>query len=101
MRIGRRARVTSEGVTAYRAAHAEVWPELVELNRASGIRNYTIFIDGVELFSYFEVDNYEAAVALLSDSELAGKWQALMAPLMDSATQLAPWAVLDEVFHQD
>ena len=101
MRVGRRARVSAAGASAYRAAHANVWPELLELNRVSGIRNYTIFMDGLELFSYFEVDNHEAALAVLNDSELATKWQALMAPLMDSATPLAPWAVLDEVFHED
>jgi len=56
---------------------------------------------GAELFSYLEVDDFEGAISHLSDSEVAARWQALMAPLMYSADAISPWAVLDEVFHQD
>lgn len=100
-RIGRRTRVKPEAIAEYRDWHRRVWPELLALNAGAGIRNYTIFMDGTDLFSYLEVDDFEAAIRHLSGSEIADRWQALMAPLMDSADAVSPWTILDEVFHQD
>jgi L-rhamnose mutarotase len=100
-RIGRRTRVKADAVGAYRDWHKRVWPEIVELTREAGVRNYTIFMDGAELFSYFEVDDLAAAMAFLSGSEVSDRWQALMAPLMDAPSAASPWQVLEEVFHQD
>ncbi len=100
-RIGRRTRLKHWAIGEYRDWHLKVWPELLALNVGAGIRNYTIFIDGAELFSYLEVDDFEGAISHLSDSEVAACWQTLMAPLMDSADAISPWAVLEEVFHQD
>ena len=51
MRIARRARVKADAIATYRDWHAKVWPELLALNAAAGIRNYTIYMDGTELFS--------------------------------------------------
>lgn len=101
MRMGRRTRVKPEAAAEYRRWHAEVWPELIALNTAAGIRNYSIYMDGAELFSYFEVDDFDAAMALLSGNQLAAKWQALMAPFMESDDATSPWVVLEEVYHQD
>jgi len=88
-RIGRRTRVKPEAIAGYRDWHQ------------AGIRNYTIYMDGPELFSYFEVDDLDAAMAFLSTSEVSDRWQALMAPLMDAPSAENPWRVLEEVFHQD
>lgn len=99
-RIGRRTKVKPEAVAQYRDWHARVWPELLLLNKQVGIRNYTIFIDGDDLFSYLEVDDFEAAAALMTGSPIGEKWQALMAPLMVSEA-LNPWTTLEEIFHQD
>lgn len=99
-RIGRRTRVKPEAVAEYRDWHRHVWPELLALNRQAGIRNYTIFMDGPELFSYVEVEDFETAIAFLSRNEISGRWQALMAPLMEGDA-LSPWTLLEEVFHQD
>lgn len=100
-RIGRRTRVKPEAIAGYRDWHQRVWPEIVALTRQAGIRNYTIYMDGPELFSYFEVDDLDAAMAFLSTSEVSDRWQALMAPLMDAPSAENPWRVLEEVFHQD
>jgi L-rhamnose mutarotase len=99
-RIGRRTRVKPAAIAEYRDWHRRVWPELLELNRQAGIRNYTIYMDGAELFSYFEVEDFQQAMAFLSRQEIAGRWQALMAPLMEGDS-LSPWLPLEEVFHQD
>jgi len=100
-RIGRRSKLKPEGVAAYREWHSKVWPAVLEFNTAAGIRNFSIFLDGTDLFSYFEVDEVAAALARLNSREMVTKWLELMAPLMDAPDPMTPWVDLEEVFHQD
>lgn len=100
-RIGRRTRVKTEAIGTYRDWHKRIWPEIVELTREAGVRNYTIYMDGPDLFSYFEVEDLAAAMAFLSRSGVSNRWQALMAPLMDAPVAESPWQVLEEIFHLD
>src|SRR5262245_1243209 len=100
-RIGRTTHVKAGAEAEYRKWHQQVWPELLQLNKQAGIRNYTIFMQGTQLFSYLEVDDFRATIAILSHSELGQRWQELMAPLMDADDLLSPWVVLEEVFHLD
>src|SRR5262245_60915198 len=53
--------VRPERIDDYVAAHQNVWPEMLEALRAAGIRNYSIFRDGNQVFGYFEADDLEAA----------------------------------------
>lgn len=49
----------------YVRRHNEIWPELTEVLRQAGIRNYTIWNCGSELFGYYECEkgaDYAAAV---------------------------------------
>ena len=56
-------RVKPDRIDEYVEAHRHVWPEMLEALRAAGIRNYTIFRAGNEMFGYFESDDLEAAAA--------------------------------------
>ena len=38
----------------YQRRHAEIWPEMVEVLKAAGICNYSIFYCNDELFGYYE-----------------------------------------------
>ena len=38
----------------YQCRHAEIWPEMVEVLKAAGICNYSIFYCNDELFGYYE-----------------------------------------------
>ena len=98
-RIGRRAFLKAEAVEEYRRLHGDVWPALLTEISAAGIRNYSIFISGRELFSFFEVDDFDAAVTALEQSGLASEWQSKLAPLMDADDPLRPWQAIAEVFH--
>jgi L-rhamnose mutarotase len=40
----------------YDRRHREVWPELLELLKECGVRNYSIFRSGLSLFGYMEKD---------------------------------------------
>jgi L-rhamnose mutarotase len=100
-RIGRTAWVKPGREAEYRDWHAKVWPELLAVVREAGIRNYTIFMQGRQLFSYLEVDDFETASAAVAATEVSARWQELMAPFMDAVDEISPWTRLDEVFHSD
>ena len=50
-------RVKPDRVDEYVRAHREVWPEMLAALEDAGIRNYTIFRAGNEMFGYFESDD--------------------------------------------
>ena len=100
-RIGRRTRLRPEAVAAYKEWHTKVWPELHELDKAAGVRNFSIYIDGNDLFAYCEVDDVDAVLPTVNDNEVLTKWLQLMAPFMDAPDPMRPWVELEEIFHQD
>ena len=53
--------VRPERIDEYVEAHGKVWPEMLDALRRAGIRNYTIFRNGTQMFGYFESDDLEAA----------------------------------------
>ena len=53
--------VRPERIDEYIEAHGKVWPEMLDALRRAGIRNYTIFRNGTQVFGYFESDDLEAA----------------------------------------
>jgi len=77
-----RKKLDPAGIEEYVRAHAEPWPELIEAIKASGIRNYSTFLDGNEVFGYFEHDDLDALDALNAQpNELSERWEAGMRPL--------------------
>jgi L-rhamnose mutarotase len=84
-----RKKLDPAGVDAYVKAHAEPWPELIAMLKAQGIRNYSIFLDGDEVFGYFEHDDLDALDALTAQpDEVSERWEAGMRPL--SADKVSP-----------
>ena len=94
-------RVRPEKVDEYVNAHRHVWPEMLEALRAAGIRNYTIFRAGSEMFGYFETDDLEAAERHLAAQEVSGRWQDAMAELLEERVPDAGPPSLEEVFRLD
>lgn len=100
-RVGRWTRL-QEGLEAeYVRTHREIWPEMKAVIAESGIKNYSCYIRGRELFSYFECEDLQAAYDFLETQPVAQKWQETMAYLMDVDNEIMPWQPLEEVFHLD
>jgi len=66
----------------YKKRHDEIWPEMVEMLREAGLRNYNIFRHGLKLFGYFETDNLGKSIKHIASSEVNKKWAEYMAPIM-------------------
>lgn len=87
----------------YREEHRHVWPEILEGIEKARIRDYSIFMRGRELYSYFEVEDLDKATAMIAADPINQKWQEHMAPLMDVGSGMKDGATvyLEEVFHLD
>ena len=53
-------RVKPDRIDDYVEAHRAVWPDMLQALRDAGIRNYSIFRDGTQVFGYFEADDLDA-----------------------------------------
>ena len=87
----------------YKKRHDEVWPEIVELIKKSGISDYAIFLDE-ETNILFAVQKVEGNVGSqdLGFDEITKKWWAYMADIMETNPDHSPMSVpLPEVFHMD
>lgn len=68
----------------YIRRHREIWPKMVEVLKAAGICNYTIFANGDELFGYYECEKgIVFAERTQAQSPIVDKWNAYMADILE------------------
>ena len=68
----------------YVRRHDEIWPELVEVLKAAGIKNYTIWNVGHELFGYYECEKgIDFAAKAQANSPVVDKWNEYMKDVME------------------
>ncbi len=87
----------------YERRHNPIWPELEEVLRAHGVRNYSIFHEAGtgRLFAYAEVES-EELWQRIAETEACRRWWAYMKELMLTNPDDSPASEnLDEVFHLD
>jgi L-rhamnose mutarotase len=94
-------RVKPDRIDDYVEAHRNVWPEMLDALRDAGIRNYTIFRSGNQVFGYFESDDLGAAAAQLEAREVSTRWQDAMADLLEERVPDAGPPPLEEIFRLD
>ena len=66
----------------YKKRHDEIWPEMVDMLKDAGLRNYNIFRYGLTLFGYFETEDLKKSINHIAKSEVNKKWAEFMAPIM-------------------
>jgi L-rhamnose mutarotase len=94
-------RVRPDKIDEYVEAHRSVWPEMLDALRGAGIRNYSIFRAGTEVFGYFEADDLAAAERYLAGQEVSARWQDAMAGLLEERVPDGGPPRLPEVFRLD
>lgn len=93
-------RVRPDRLDDYTAAHAAVWPEMLEALRDSGWRKYSLHLadDGL-LVGYFEADDYAAAQAAMGRTAVNQRWQASMEEFfVDPGNPDEGFQLLPEIF---
>jgi L-rhamnose mutarotase len=101
-RIAFQLRIKPGLETAYDEAHRHVWPELIMELQTCGVRDYSIFRRGCELFLYMLVPDFQALLTHLAASDVDRRWQQAMAPLFDPVPSLRRgeiFAMMEEVFY--
>jgi L-rhamnose mutarotase len=93
--------VRPDRIDEYIEAHRVVWPEMLDALRGAGIRNYSIFRSGNEVFGYFEADDLAAAERYLAGQEVCTRWQDAMAELLQDRVPDAGAPPLPEIFRLD
>lgn len=67
----------------YKRRHDEIWPEMKALLKAAGIRNYTIWNVGDELFGYYECEKgLDYAARVQAESPVVARWNQYMDDVM-------------------
>ena len=99
-----RATVRAGMKEEYIRRHNEIWPEMVHALKEAGVCNYTIWMDGDELFGYYECEKgADYAARVQAESEVVDRWNAYMQDVMvmemDPVTGAQPKLV--EVFRLD
>jgi L-rhamnose mutarotase len=94
-------RVRPDKLEAYIQAHREVWPEMLDAIRGAGIRNYTIFRDGNQMFGYFEADDLDAAERHLAQQDVSTRWQDAMAEYLEERVPDRGPPLLEPIFRLD
>jgi L-rhamnose mutarotase len=95
--------VRPERMAEYVERHQAVWPEMQDALRATGWRNYSLFLrpDGL-LIGYVEADDLAASQAAMAETDVNKRWQAEMAPFFTGIEGRGPdegFVLLQEVFH--
>lgn len=84
----------------YKKRHDNIWPEMKDVLTAAGIRNYSIWNVGEDLFGYYECDSVEEAGRIQSESDVVARWDEYMKDVMvmekDPVTGAQP--LLKQVF---
>ncbi|MDX2646833.1 L-rhamnose mutarotase [Streptomyces sp. PA03-1a] len=85
MRVALHTKVRADRIAAYEAAHREVPAELTAAIRGAGVREWTIWRSGGDLFHLLDVGDYPAMLAALERLPVNIAWQARMAELQEVA----------------
>lgn len=91
-------------IDEYVRRHNEIWPEMVKVLKDAGIKNYTIWNTGCELFGYYECEKgVEYAAKVQAESPVVDRWNEYMKDIlimeMDPDTGAQP--LLKKVFTLD
>ncbi len=87
----------------YRRRHAQVWPEIVQLLKETGVSDYSIFLDEETdiLFAVQKVSG-ESNSQQLGHIDIQQKWWDYMADIMEVNPDNSPLSIpLEEVLHID
>lgn len=103
-RIGRVVKIRPEFTEKYVELHANPWSEVTRAIHDCGIRNFSIYLKGDLLFSYFEYTGKEYEADMKRLEQLTSEWlketDACQTPI-EGAKEGELWSVMEEVFYQE
>jgi len=100
-RFGQVAELKPGMVGEYRALHARVWPEVLKTITECNISNYSIYLRGTQLFSYFEYtgNDYEADMRRMAEDPATQEWWTHTHPCFLGDMDGTYYLEMEELFH--
>lgn len=102
--IGQIGRLKAGKAEEYVRLHARVWDEVLDMIEACNIRNYSIFLKGGYVFSYYEYvgDDYAADMRKMEEDPATKQWWEHTHPCfecyaMDSESEFC--ADMEQIFY--
>lgn len=83
-KVGFKLKLKKDDTKEYKKRHDEIWPGMIKILKEAGIRNYSIWNKGKELFGYYEVEDLEYSNKIQAESEVVDKWNKYMQDLLVS-----------------
>ncbi len=78
-----KATVKEGQLAEYKRRHDEIWQEMKDVLHEAGIKNYTIWNVGNELFGYYECEKgIDHAARVQAESPVVDRWNAYMKDVM-------------------
>ena len=84
MVVGLRTRIKPGSEERYEEYHRAVWPGVLSEIKRAGITKYYIFRDGLDLFHFIECEDYDRAIAQISQDPTSVRWEAEIATMMET-----------------
>lgn len=100
-RVGFKMKLFAGKEAEYKKRHDELWPELKELLKQTGIKEYSIFLDETTntLFGYLNIADAQR-LDELPKAPIMQKWWAHMQDIMETNEDHSPVSIpLKEVFY--
>ena len=100
-KVAFKMQTTKANAEEYKRRHDELWEELKDLLKATGVQDYSIFLDE-ETYALFGVLTIENLILLddLSKHPVMQRWWEYMGDIMDTNPDNSPVSVpLKEVFY--
>jgi L-rhamnose mutarotase len=91
-------------ITEYEAYHKEIWPEITESIKGSGIANMEIYRTGTRLFMIMEVNDtfsFDAKANTDAANPKVQEWENLMWKYQQALPNAKPgekWIMMDKIF---
>lgn len=98
MRYAFHLRIRKGREREYVTRHRNVWPSMIEELKISGVRNYSIYIDGRDVFGYWECDDINETLKFLRGSRINAEWQNYMSDVLETSADDRIGEGLQEIF---
>jgi L-rhamnose mutarotase len=85
----------------YDERHKNVWESLKAVIKEAGVKNYSIFRDGADVFGYWECENLEETIKKINNSVVNTQWQMYMSDIILTPPEKRMSSQMKEVFHLD
>jgi L-rhamnose mutarotase len=101
MRYGLRSVLKYDKLDEYISLHKNAWPEMIKAMQESNITNYTIFIDGNELFTYYDYTGtqYNKDMLKMDKNPTMEKWCEFTKPCFVKYPDGVFYKNMKEIFH--